>query len=156
MCCMKLEEEIKQTRFDDEFLKAVLNILLTADRISSATNATLKPFGISKEQFNVLRILQGQHAKPISLQQIAERMISKSPNATRLVEKLRSKDLLQRSQCESNRRMVDIVITKKGLALLKEIGPQVKESSNVFRNISDDEALELNRILDKMRTSKEQ
>ncbi len=86
---MHLEDEIKQADFADDFLKAVLNILVTADRISSATNAALKPFGVSKEQFNVLRILRGQHPDPSSLQLISERMISKSSNATRLVEKLR-------------------------------------------------------------------
>ena len=148
---MKLEDEIKQTQFSDDFLKAILNVLVTADRISRATNATLKPYCISKEQYNVLRILKGQYPKPSTLQLITERMVSKSSNATRLVEKLRTKGLVERSLCATNRRKVDIVISQEGLELLVEVGSQVMESSNRYRNITDEEARELNRILEKMR-----
>ncbi len=148
---MKLEDEIKQARFDDDFLKAILNILVTADRISSATNATLRPFGVSKEQYNVLRILRGQHPNPATLQLISERMISQSSNATRLVEKLRTKGFVERSLCATNRRKVDILITKKGLDVLEEVDPLVVASGNRMRTITDEEARTLNKILDKMR-----
>ena len=148
---MKLEDEIQQTHFEDDFLKAVLNIMVTADRIGGATNTTLKPFGISKEQYNVLRILRGQHPKPATIQSITQRMIGKSSNATRLVEKMRVKGLVERTECSEDRRKVDVLITEKGLGLLDEVDPLVIESSERFRNITEKEAAELNRILDKMR-----
>ncbi len=149
---MRIEEEIKQTGFSDDFMKAVLNILVTADRISGATNAALKPFGVSKEQFNVLRILRGQHPNPSSLQLISERMISKSSNATRLVEKLRQKGYVERSLCPTNRRKVDIVITKKGLEALEKMDTLVRYSSDDMRTLTKADSRELNRLLDKMRT----
>ena len=148
---MRIEDEIKQYQFPNALSKAILNILLTADRISSATNATLKPFGISKEQFNVLRILRGQHPKPSPLQLISERMISQSSNATRLVEKLRMRGLVERNLCAANRRKVDILITQQGMDLLDAIDPHLKASGHWEGNITEEEAEELNRILDKLR-----
>lgn len=149
---MKIEEEIIQTEFTDDFFKAILNILVTADRISSMTNARLKPYDLSKEQYNVLRILRGQYPNPSTLQLITQRMISKSSNATRLVEKLRLKDLVERCACPTNRRKIDILITQKGLDLLEKLDPIVTESSNQLRQITNKEAQELNRILDKLRS----
>jgi DNA-binding MarR family transcriptional regulator len=149
---IRLEDEIQQHVFDDEFLKATLNILVTADRISAETGSVLKPYGISNEQYNVLRILRGQHPNVSPLRLISERMISKSSNATRLVEKLRQKGFVSRTICESNRRQVEILITKAGLRLLDELDPIIRDSSNTMNNITKAESKELNRILDKIRS----
>jgi len=124
---------------------------VTADRLSNGTNAILKPFGISKEQYNVLRILRGQFPKPSTLLLITDRMISKTSNATRLVEKLRQKKLVERNQCEENRRRVDILITKQGLALLEELDPIMRASNHQMKILTAKETKELNRLLDKMR-----
>ena len=124
---------------------------MTADRLSSAVNTIFKPFGISKEQYNVLRILRGQYPKPSTLSLIADRMISKTSNATRLVEKLRQKKMVERSQCEENRRRVDILITKQGLDLLEELDPIMDASNHQMRTLTVKETKELNRLLDKMR-----
>ncbi len=148
---MRIEDEIKQDRFPNALSKAILNILVTADRISSATNATLKPFGISKEQYNVLRILKGQYPNPSPLQRISERMISQSSNATRLVEKLRTRGLVERNACAANRRKVDILITQQGMNLLDAIEPHLKAGGHWEGNITEEEAEALNRILDKLR-----
>ena len=148
---MRLEDEIKMEKFDDEFLKATLNVLVTADRISSATNAVLKPYGISKEQYNVLRILRGQHPNVSPLHLISDRMITKSSNATRLVEKLRQKGLVEREICPSNRRQVEISITDAGLKLLDTMDPDVRSSTEQLNRLSDRESRELNRLLDKLR-----
>jgi DNA-binding MarR family transcriptional regulator len=148
---LRIEDEIKQTEFTDEFMKAVLNIFVTADRLSSATNAALRPFGVSKEQFNVLRILRGQHPTPSSVGSISDRMISKSSNATRLVEKLRQKAYVERNLCPTNRRQVDILITEKGLSALSEMDLVVRSSSNDMRTLTKAESRQLNRLLDKMR-----
>ena len=148
---MKIEDEIKQDHFPSALSKAILNILLTADRISSATNTTLKPFGLSKEQYNVLRILRGQYPRPSPLQRISERMISQSSNATRLVEKLRTRGLVERNACAANRRKVDILITQQGMDLLDAIAPHLKADGYWEGNITEEEAEALNRILDKLR-----
>ena len=148
---MKLEDEIKQDQFPNALSKAILNILVTADRVSGAANAALKPFEISKEQFNVLRILRGQHPKPSTLQLISERMISKSSNATRLVEKLRAKGLVARCLCPTNRRKVDILITQQGLDLLDAIDADGTMRGSWEGRITDEEARELSRILEKLR-----
>ena len=148
---MRLEDELHHKVFEDAFMQAILNVMVTSDKIGRATNVVLKPFGISKEQFNVLRILRGQYPNPATVHSIQERMISKSSNATRLVEKMRVKGLVARTPCEKDRRKVDVMVTEAGLDLLKQVDPVVRESSERFRRISAAEARELNRILDKMR-----
>jgi DNA-binding MarR family transcriptional regulator len=148
---MRIEDELKQERFADAFTRAVLNVLATADWLSSEANAVLKPFDLSKEQYNVLRILKGRHPAPCTLQWIGERMISKASNATRLVEKLRQKGRVERTLCPTNRRKVDIRITQAGLDLLDEIMPLLAAHNDRIRRISDEDAHQLNHLLDTMR-----
>ncbi len=148
---MNIEKLLHQSKFSSPFQRAVLNVMVTADFLGSGVNATLKPFGISKEQYNVLRILKGQHPKPATIQLITERMISKSSNATRLVEKMRLKGLVERQSCAMDRRKVDVIISEKGLELLLQVNPLVEAGAKRFDNLSDQEVEELNRLLDKMR-----
>lgn len=148
---MRLEDEIKQSKFKGPFHKAMLNIRFTGSWLHIHTTRLLKPYGISEEQFNVLRILKGQYPTPSSLQLIAERMLNRMSNTTRLVEKLRQQALVTRTTCPKNRRKVDILITEKGLKLLREIQPLVDDQAEQMGNISIEEAEELNRILDKLR-----
>ncbi|MFZ5971240.1 MAG: MarR family winged helix-turn-helix transcriptional regulator [Bacteroidota bacterium] len=146
-----LEDEVKQTRFQSEYQKAGINILLTGSWLYNLNAAHLKKFGITPEQFNVLRILRGSHPRALMLVDISSRMIDKNSNCTRLVEKLRQKGLVSREICETNRRQVDIGITDKGLALLKKIDAEGTAWIETMKNITKTEALELNRILDKLR-----
>ncbi len=146
-----LEDEVKQTRFQSEYQKASINILLTGSWLYNLNAAHLKKFGITPEQFNVLRILRGSHPRALMLADISSRMIDKNSNCTRLVEKLRQKGLVSREICETNRRQVDIGITDKGLALLKKIDAEGIAWIETMKNITKTEALELNRILDKLR-----
>src|SRR4051812_45126251 len=118
---MSLEEDIRQQKFLNEHEKAAINVLFTGSWLHTTNAARLKNYGITPEQYNVLRILRGSHPKPMMLADITARMIDKSSNATRLVEKLRQKNLLKREICENNRRQVDIFITVKGLNLLKKV-----------------------------------
>ncbi|HRI80718.1 MAG TPA: MarR family transcriptional regulator [Cyclobacteriaceae bacterium] len=148
---MSIEQDIKQEKFVSEHQKAAINILYTGSWLYNINSGFLKKYGITPEQFNVLRILRGQHPKAMMLAQITCRMIDKSSNATRLVEKLRQKGMVKREICEGNRRQVDISITDKGLALLKKLdadGPGIMET---LKHISKADAMELNRILDKLR-----
>lgn len=148
---MSLEDDLQQEKFNNEFNKAAVNILFTSSWLYNLNAARLKDFGVTPEQYNVLRILRGSHPKAMMLIDITCRMIDKSSNATRLVEKLRQKNLLKREICENNRRQVDISITDKGLGLLKKIDSYESEWLATLKNITKSEAQELNRILDKLR-----
>jgi DNA-binding MarR family transcriptional regulator len=148
---MSIEQDIKQEKFESEFHKAAVNLLFTSGWLYNANAARLKPHGITPEQYNVLRILRGRHPKATMLAEITCRMIDKSSNATRLVEKLRQKGLVSREICEDNRRQVDISITTKGLELLVRVDKESDAWLETLKSISKSEARELNRILDKLR-----
>ncbi len=149
---MSLEEDIRQERFNNEHQKASINILYTGSWLYNINAGYLKKFGITPEQFNVMRILRGSFPKPMMLAEITERMIDKSSNCTRLVEKLKQKGLVNRVICENNRRQVDISITDKGQQLLKKIDSSQSDWMEALGKISKSEAKELNRILDKLRS----
>jgi len=148
---MGLESDIKQKKFDNEQEKAAINILYTASWIEASNLRRLKPHGITPQQFNVLRILRGSHPKKLMLFDIASRMIDKSSNATRLVEKLRANNLVTREQCPDNRRQVDINITQKGLNLLTLIDNENEKWLKSFKNLTVLEFKSLNILLDKLR-----
>lgn len=149
---MGIEQDVKQSKFTSEHQKAVVNILFTSSWLNNKNSTYFKKYNISAEQFNVLRILRGSHPKPMRLADVAERMIEKNSNCTRLVEKLRQKGLVNRQLCESNRRQVDISITPSGLKLLAEIDKDQDHWLPTQKAISKAEAAELNRILDKLRS----
>lgn len=133
--------------------KTVLNITFSSILIKDELTSVLKPFDISIEQFNVLRILRGQNGNPSNLQDIQERMISKMSNTTRLVDKLISKDLVERHICEKNRRKVEIFITDKGLKMLTIIDPIIeKTEDDITTGLSQTELEHLNLLLTKLRT----
>ncbi|MEM9884998.1 MAG: MarR family transcriptional regulator [Bacteroidota bacterium] len=149
---MRLEEEIQQQKFKDEYQKLSINILFTASWMNQQTTQLLKPYNISWQQFNILRILKGQHPKPTTVKTLAERMIDKMSNASRLVEKLRQKKYVERSECQEDRRRVDIVITDLGLQTIREASDVVEQwMSEVFESTTKQEAAQLNGILDQMR-----
>jgi DNA-binding MarR family transcriptional regulator len=148
---MSLEQDIWQEKFESEFHKAAVNILFTSGWLYHINSLRLKSHGVTPEQYSVLRILRGSHPKALMLAEITCRMIDKSSNATRLVEKLRQKNLVRRDVCENNRRQVDIVITPKGLEVLGKIDKESDDWISTLKNISKSEAQELNRILDKLR-----
>lgn len=148
---VSLEDDIRQTKFDSNHAKAAINILYTSSWIHNGNSARLKKHGITPEQYNVLRILRGSHPKKLMLAEITSRMIDKNSNCTRLVEKLRQKDLVKRELCENNRRQVDISITEKGLTMMKAIDAEESEWIDTLKNITKAEAVELNRLLDKLR-----
>jgi DNA-binding MarR family transcriptional regulator len=148
---MSIEHDIKQEKFTNEFDKAAVNILFTGSWLHNLNTVRFRDHGITPEQYNVLRILRGSHPKSLMLSEITARMIDKSSNCTRLVEKLRQKGLLRRDICENNRRQVDIIITEKGLSLLRKIDAEAESWLQTLKGISRAEAQELNRILDKLR-----
>jgi DNA-binding MarR family transcriptional regulator len=148
---MGIEQAIKQAKFENEYEKAAVNILFTGSWLSNMNSTRLKKHGITPEQYNVLRILRGSHPKSMMLAEVTARMIDKSSNCTRLVEKLRQKELLKREICENSRRQVDITILDSGLAVLRKIDAEAQQWLDTLKNITNSEAQELNRILDKLR-----
>jgi len=136
------------SKFENNKVKAFINILFTANWITSHQNAFFKPFGISPQQYNILRILRGAK-KPLKVQTIKERMIDRAPNATRLMDKLCAKDLIERLPCPTDRRVVHIEITKSGLSLLDEI--KTTMNLDFLQKLTEEEAGKLSDLLDKIR-----
>lgn len=136
------------SKFNNQRIKALINIKYTANWLHSKEVDHFKPFGISPQQYNILRILRGAEG-PIKVQLIKERMIERAPNATRLMDKLCEKNLIGRTRCEHDRRVVYIHITKIGLQLLDEITSNT--NSNFMNNLNEEEAALLSDLLDKIR-----
>ena len=149
---MKLEEELRTEKFKTDQQRAMLSVLFTASWLEERINECFKPYGISQEQYNVLRILKGQKGIPANLSTVQERMIHRMSNATRLVEKLRQKGYVNRVTCEDNRRKVEITITDKGLELLGEIDPKLAAREvSLFQNLSEEEIRQIGSLLDRVR-----
>ena len=123
-----------QSKFSSSKVKALINIKFTANWISSKETEFFKPFGISPQQFNILRILKGA-GKAIKVQEIKDRMIERAPNATRLMDKLCGKELIERIPCPDDRRVVHIAITNNGLQLLSKIEENI-DGINLLKNLS--------------------
>ncbi|MCG3167289.1 MAG: Transcriptional regulator SlyA [Bacteroidia bacterium] len=147
---MKLENEIFQPKFKSEYQKAALNIIYTCNWFTSQHSAKLKPHGITQQQYNILRILRGQHPKPASIKLLKERMMDKMSDASRLVEKLRIKGLIDRKVCKADRRNVDVIINEKGLELLKSLD-YLDDNFKQLIALNDEEVKQLNDLLDKLR-----
>jgi DNA-binding MarR family transcriptional regulator len=148
---MSLEEDIKQGSFHNEHHKAILNILFTQNYLVGRITDTFKKFGITRQQYNVLRILNGQYPEPASINVIKERMLEKMSDASRIVERLRLKKLVQREDAKNDKRSVEVSITKEGLDLLKTMQDHVYQLEGVLDNLTEDEAKTLNALLDKAR-----
>ncbi len=136
------------SKFANDKVKALLNIIYTANWINSKQNTFFKPYGISPQQYNILRILRGAK-EPLKVQIIKERMLERAPNATRLMDKLCAKELIERLPCPDDRRVVHINITKKGLDLLQVIDSNFNE--DLLANLNSQEATQLSDLLDKIR-----
>ena len=118
---MKLEQEINQQKpFKNNFQKATINIMFTASWLGKKQADLLKPFDLTIQQYNILRILRGMQGEPATVKLLTARMIDKMSNASRLVDKLLLKELVRREECQDDRRRVDIFITEKGLDFLKQ------------------------------------
>lgn len=148
---MKIEDEIKQKVFTNPQHRMTVNILFTASWLQTHHLRMLKPFGITPQQFNVLRILRGQHPGAASVSLIQERMLDRSSNASRLVDKLFAKKLVDRKTCPEDRRQVDIKITEAGLSLLAKMDEEMKKWDTTLSGLTTEEATLLGDLLDKLR-----
>lgn len=142
-----LSKDIKSS-FKNNHLKALINIKYTSSWLSSKENNFFKPYGISPQQYNILRILRGAKDR-VKVQIVKDRMIERSPNATRLMDKLCDKNLIKRERCDSDRRVVFVKITQQGLALLKHIDDN--KTMSFLEKLTEEEAATLTKLLDKIR-----
>lgn len=147
---MKIEDEIK-SKFDNEYQKALVNLLYTNYQIGGKMRSHFKNFDITSQQFNILRILRGQLPEPASIGLLKERMLDKSSDVSRIVDRLLLKKLIERAECKTDRRQKDIVITKKGVDLLSKIDESDKNQDPILSNLTAKEAEQLNLLLDKVR-----
>ena len=148
---MNFEDQIRQTKFRNNFLKAILNLKYTSSLYNSKEVEVFKKYGILAQHFNVLRIVRGVHPDSVSPGKILEVMLDSGRDLTRLVDKLVKLGLLIRSTCPYNRRRVDINITEEGLALTDKIGKDVDVFLDSIETLTDKESEQLSKLLDKLR-----
>ena len=148
---MLLEDEIKQTKFKSDYNKLAVNIIYTHGWLINKYNEILKKFDVTPAQYNILRILRGQYPNPAPILLLKDRMLDKMSDASRLVERLRTKGLIDRKICNEDRRKVNVLITKKGLQLLSQIDEYDSEFEGFLKNLDISEAKEANILLDKLR-----
>ena len=149
---MRIEDEIKQPIFHNEHQKAHINLVYMAGWLQLRQALAFKPFGLTLPQFNILRILRGQHPLPATVALLIDRMLDKTSNASRIVDRLEEKQLVTRTVCPANRRAVDIRITAAGLALLNRIEETGIIDSDGLNQLTENEMQQLNSLLDKIRS----
>ncbi|MEL6141201.1 MAG: MarR family transcriptional regulator [Bacteroidota bacterium] len=150
---MRIEEAIKQENFQSPMQRASINIIYTAGWLNQQTTHVLRPFDISVQQFNILRILRGRKGKPATVKLLTERMLDKMSNASRLVEKLRKKGYVERTECHDDRRRVDIHITSAGIEVCEQASKALEENMyKNFQSLTPEEADRLSELLDQLRT----
>jgi len=147
---MEIDKEI-QSDFDDNYHRAVVNILYTYGWLGYTMRGQFEKYNITQQQFNVLRILRGQFPKPATVNLIKERMIDKMSDASRIVDRLVQKQLVTRCTNNKDRRAVDIRISEQGLDILSKIDKEYKTRDLLHNNLTEKEAGELSALLDKLR-----
>src|SRR5689334_8008315 len=152
MSTMGIEDDIQQVTFQSARQKAMLNVLYTYGWIIERVKNFLADEDITHQQFNILRILRGTAPKPLSTLQIRERMLDKMSDTSRIVDRLVVKGLVKKTTCSKDKRLVDVTITDKGQKLLRKLDGEADHISEIMGNLSDDEADQLNELLDKMRS----
>lgn len=148
---MKLEDEIQTRRFESNRHRLSVNILYTSNWLINYHQTLFKARGLTMQQFNILRILRGQHPNPSTIQLLKERMLDKQSDVSRLVDRLCKKGLVERTTCKNDRRKMDVLISQEGLDLLAQMDPEVRSMDSVLSALNDAEVDKLNELLDKLR-----
>ena len=147
---MKIEDEIKQPKFRDAYQKAVINLLYTANWLQSKNQEFFKSYGITANQFNILRILKGQHPNSISATEIKSRLLDKNSDVSRLLDRLIIKKLIMKQIRPKDKRAFDVLITEEGLEVLKSMDKLLPQRDRII-SLSEEEAVQLSNLLDKSR-----
>lgn len=149
---MSIEKDIQQLKFRNEYQKTVVNLIYTYNWIMERTKQFFEKGDVTPQQFNILRILRGA-GKPLSTLQIRQRMLDKMSDTSRIVDRLLKKGLVKKVICKSDRRLVDVTITEKGLKLLERLDGFNDEMDAMLNGLTEEEAVVLNRLLDRLRKS---
>ncbi len=148
---MKIEESIQQQNFVSSHQKAMINILFTQGWLKDRISGNLKPYNITMQQYNVLRILRGQYPKGLTTSEIRDRMLDKMSDASRLVDRLEKLKLVEKKRNIDDRRLVAVKLSDQGVTLTDKIRHDEENGQNYLENLSDDEANLLSDLLDKIR-----
>lgn len=148
---MTLEQEIQQKTFKTPYQKLAINLLYTTNWLNNHYNNFFKDADLTTQQYNVLRILRGQYPVPCSLKLVKERMLDRMSDASRIIDKLVAKELAMRGECPSDRRSVNLLISEKGLQLLKKFDFIDDATQEIFKHLNPSEVEQLNTLLDTMR-----
>ncbi len=150
---MGIEKDINQSKFRNDYQKAGINLIYTFNWMTEKMKILFEKFGLTSQQFNILRILRGA-GQPLSTLQIRQRMLDKMSDTSRIVDRLILKGLVKKVVCKSDKRLVDVSITDKGKKLLAKMDEHEYEMDAVFNNLSESEAKTFNKLLDKIRQPK--
>jgi len=148
---MRLEDEISQKDFKTLEEKTFVNLLFTGKWIESSSKKFLDQFDVSPQQYNILRILRGQYPEPCKVSLVGSRMLDKMSDVSRIIERMRVKKLVERNIKSTDRRSMDVVISKRGLGLLYKIDEELHKMYSPFLRLTNEENLKLNELLDKLR-----
>ena len=149
---MKLSELIKQERFRSASQETILNVLVTSSWILGELAATMTPFGITPVQYNVLRILRGSHPETLTCSALAQRLLDRTPDVTRLLNRLARPGLICRARAAHDRRVVEVGITDEGLALLDRMHDDIVAAERrLMHHLSPDEYRHLTCLLERIR-----
>lgn len=155
ICLVKLEQAIKSSKFKDEVHKAGLNILYTAWWLKTLMSRELKEYGLTHEQYNVLRILKGKHPDQACVRDIACRMIEKNSNVPRIIDRLEVKKLVKRNTSAEDKRETVITLTPAGISMLEITTAKVNKVMEEYVDIDEECAAQLNSLLEKVRTKED-
>jgi len=147
---MGIEKDINQYQFRNNFQRAEVNLIFTCSWLNERIKLIIDEADITTQQYNILRILRGSK-KPLSTLQIRDRMLDKMSDTSRIVDRLIKKELVKKSTCVTDKRLVDISISDKGLKLLEDLDIRNSDIDNLINNLSNEEALHLSLLLDKIR-----
>ena len=149
---MSIEKDISQRKFKTEYQKAMINLIFTHNWMMESMKLFFEQADLTPQQFNIMRILRGA-GQPLSTLQIRQRMLDKMSDTSRIVDRLIKKGLAKKVICKSDRRLVDVSITEKGLKLLEKLDDTQNDLDNIISNLNETDAKQLNKLLDKIRNS---
>jgi DNA-binding MarR family transcriptional regulator len=150
---MSIEKEINQSKFRNEYQKSIINLIFTYNWMNEQMKQVFDRYEITSQQFNILRILRGA-GEPLSTLQIRQRMLDKMSDTSRIVDRLIRKELVKKTICKSDRRLVDVIISDKGRKILERLDACNEDLDAIFENLSVTDAKKLNQLLDKIRNGK--
>ena len=151
----KIEELVRVKQFASPWHRVTINVIHTNNWLNVMLEKRAGAKQITLQQFNVLRVLRGQFPNPVTNNLLKERLLTKTPDISRLVDRIVSKGLVSRTKNSGDKRAVDLLITEKGMQLLQEIEQDMMLDDVLSENLSIEECMQLSELLDKFRGSKE-